>query len=154
MGNPYVARFLYADGPPDRAMISARLQREITSQQEHAFQYWPIFLRSSGQHVGCCGLRPYKPGVPELGIHLLPEFWDQGLAVEAAQGVIRYAFDQPSIQALFAGHAPENHSSRKLLLKLGFQYTHDELYSPTGQLHPSYILYRTGSNGGNLLVVA
>jgi RimJ/RimL family protein N-acetyltransferase len=42
--------------------------------------------------------------------------------------------------ALFAGHHPANRSSRDLLLKLGFRYTHDEYYAPTGLQHPSYLL--------------
>ena len=28
----------------------------------------------------------------------------------------------------------------KIVLKLGFRHTHDELYPPTGRLHPSYLL--------------
>jgi [ribosomal protein S5]-alanine N-acetyltransferase len=35
-------------------------------------------------------------------------------------------------QRIFAGHHPENEGSGRLLAKLGFVYTHDELYPPTG----------------------
>jgi RimJ/RimL family protein N-acetyltransferase len=56
--------------------------------------------------------------------------------------VISYAFETIGAKALFAGHHPENAASRRVLAKLGFRHTHDELYAPTGLLHPSYLLER------------
>ena len=51
-----------------------------------------------------------------------------------------YAFVSLKVAGLFAGHNPENLGSRNLLTKLGFNYTHDEFYKPTGLEHPSYLL--------------
>ncbi|MGH7594733.1 MAG: GNAT family N-acetyltransferase [bacterium] len=59
---------------------------------------------------------------------------------KAARAVIKYSFDELKAKALFAGHNPKNEASRLLLEKLGFQYTHDEYYPPTGLKHPSYLL--------------
>ncbi len=56
--------------------------------------------------------------------------------------MIAYAFDRLRAEALLAGHHPENHGSRRTLEKLGFRYTHDENYPPTGLLHPGYELRR------------
>jgi RimJ/RimL family protein N-acetyltransferase len=143
-GDPQVAGFIYAGGPPARAAIEERLAREMTMQAEHGFQYWPIFMLADGAHVGCCGLRPYRPeaGILELGVHIRPVFWRRGFAFEAAKAVIAYAFDRLGARGLFAGHNPANNASRQLVLKLGFRYTHDELYPPTGLQHPSYLLMR------------
>jgi RimJ/RimL family protein N-acetyltransferase len=104
-------------------------------QREHGFQYWPIFLRG-GEHVGCCGLKPRDERIHELGFYVRPACWGRGLAVDAAQAVIAHAFDVLGAAALFAGHHPENHGSRRTLEKLGFRYTHHELYPPTGLQHP------------------
>jgi RimJ/RimL family protein N-acetyltransferase len=143
-GDPKVAQFIGAGGPPSRTAIWQRLAAEMATQAEHGVQYWPIFLRKSGTHVGCCGLRPYRhdQGIYELGVHIRPSFWRQGLALEAATAVIDYAFDRLGVRALFAGHNPANTASRQMILKLGFQYTHEELYPPTGLNHPSYLLTR------------
>jgi RimJ/RimL family protein N-acetyltransferase len=51
-----------------------------------------------------------------------------------------YAFDVLEVNALFAGHHPDNKVSRALIERLGFAYTHDEFYAPTGLHHPSYRL--------------
>lgn len=54
--------------------------------------------------------------------------------------MIRYAFEERKADRLFAGHNPKNTASKWVLEKLGFQYTGDEYYEPTGLYHPSYIL--------------
>jgi RimJ/RimL family protein N-acetyltransferase len=78
----------------------------------------------------------------ELGFHLRPEHWGKGLATEAARAAIAFAFDRLRSEELFAGHHPANAASARTLRKLGFRYSHDELYPPTGLRHPSYVLAR------------
>jgi RimJ/RimL family protein N-acetyltransferase len=139
-------------GPLTRHEVEAKLAREIATQDSMQVQYWPIFLLDTGEHVGCTGLRPYRPAerVYELGFHLLPAYWGQGLAEEAARAVIGHAFSTLGANGLFAGHHPENAASRRVLEKLGFRYTHDELYPPTGLRHPSYFLAAPGGFGGSM----
>jgi RimJ/RimL family protein N-acetyltransferase len=137
-GNPDVTRFI-AKAPLERAEIEARLAREIESQRQHGIQYWPMFLRANDSFVGCAGLRPWKPDMPELGAHVLPEHWRRGYALEACRAVIDRAFANGA-HALFAGHNPENDASRSMLRALGFRWTHDEPYAATGLMHPSYRL--------------
>jgi len=129
-------------GPFSTDQIRERLAREMANLHTYRVQYWPIFLIASGEHVGCCGLRPYQveQRFYEIGFHLKRAYWGQGLAAEAAHAVMRYAFNQLDATGLFAGHHPANAASRRVLDKLGFQYTHDELYPPTGLMHPSYRL--------------
>lgn len=145
-GNPETTRLI--GGPFSREAVAERLRREISTMSASKVQYWPIFLLRICKHVGCGGLRPYKlpheseDRVYELGFHLLPAFWGQGLAVEAGHALIAYAFDSIGAKALFAGHHPANAASRRVLEKLGFTFTHEEVYPPTGLLHPSYLLTR------------
>jgi ribosomal-protein-alanine N-acetyltransferase len=131
-------------GPFDEQKVRERLEIELESQRRHGFQYWPIFLSATGEHAGCCGLHPRDPqrGILELGFHLRPEHWGKGLATEGARGVLRHAFTALDVNALFAGHHPRNAASRRTLEKLGFRYSHDELYAATGLSHRSYVLTR------------
>lgn len=129
-------------GPFSREQVRERLAREMANQDAHGVQYWPIFLLMGGEHLGCCGLRPYQPEkrIYEIGFHLRPAYWGRGYAGEAARAVMAFAFDKLDAAGLFAGHNPKNDASRRLLIKLGFRYTHDEYYRPTGLNHPSYML--------------
>lgn len=141
-GDPDVTKLI--GGPFSETRVKSRLDQEINRQADHGVQYWPIFLLVKNEHVGCCGLRPYDLTQPiyEIGFHIRKAFWGQGYAFEAAQTVIAYAFETLGAKGLFAGHNPTNEASRRLLTKLGFQYTHDEYYAPTGLNHPSYLLKR------------
>lgn len=140
-GDPAVTRFISRRSFTE-SEIHARLEREIATQETSRIQYWPIFTLEGVQHVGCCGLRPREghPRVPEFGVHIASDHWRRGYALEAASCVIEYAFDVLGLEALFAGHNPENAASRNLLARLGFVHTHDEFYAPTGLEHPSYLL--------------
>jgi RimJ/RimL family protein N-acetyltransferase len=141
-GNPEVVRWIHAKGVFSPEEIAARLDHEMDTQRRFGIQYWPLCFLASGTFAGCCGLRLYepRPGTLELGVHLLPQFWHQGVAQEAARRVMAYAFDDLKAEALFAGHHPGNTASRELLSRLGFAYTHGELYPPTGLQHPSYLM--------------
>lgn len=132
-------------GPFTTAEVHARLRREIDTMNAHRVQYWPVFSLQNRELVGCAGLRPYgsDDDVFELGVHLRPSYWGQGLALEAARAVIAYAFKHLAAKSLFAGHHPSNMGSAKLLRKLGFSFTHEEFYPPTGRNHPSYLLVNT-----------
>ena len=143
-GDFKVTRLFDGRGPLSQAQVQDRLHREIQSQTNHGIQYWPLFHRGTGDHIGCAGLRPYDPtkGIFEMGIHIKSDHWRHGYATEAARAVMDHAFDTLSAKALFAGHNPRNTGSRQLLLKMGFQYTHDEFYEPTGLDHPSYLFHR------------
>jgi RimJ/RimL family protein N-acetyltransferase len=138
-GNPEVTAFI--GGPFSPEQVQARLANEIALVREYGVQYWPVFLLEADEHIGAAGLRPYRveEGIYELGVHLRPAFWKRGLATEAARAVMDYAFSKQGAKALFAGHHPGNEASRELLRKLGFAYTHEELYPPTGLMHPSYL---------------
>ncbi|HEX9892302.1 MAG TPA: GNAT family N-acetyltransferase [Gemmatimonadales bacterium] len=139
-GDPAVTRWI--GGPWNEPQVRERLDQEIRSMHARGIQYWPIFLLTTGEHLGCCGLRPY-PGddlTLELGVHLRRDFWGAGLALESARTVIQHGFETLGARALFAGHNPGNESSRRLVARLGFRYLRDEYYPPTGLDHPSYLL--------------
>ena len=77
-----------------------------------------------------------------MGYQLRVNSWGKGYATEAAGLVLEYAFSRLNLSAVYAGHHPDNHGSRKILLALGFEYTHEEFYVPTQQMEPSYLLTR------------
>ena len=139
-GDERVTRLI--GSPFSEEQVRRRLALEIANQAAHGIQYWPLFRVVDDVYVGCCGLRPFpeRQGVLEIGFHLCFEHWGQGYAAEAARAAIQYAFTTLGVTELFAGHHPENHASRNLLLRLGFRYTHNAFYALTNRRHPSYSL--------------
>ena len=140
--DPAVMR--YMGGAMSPAAAGERLALEMARQERYGFQYWPMFLRSTGEHAGCAGLRPFhdQPGVLEVGVHRARACWSLRLGEEAARAVIDYAWRQTTVAALVAGHGPGNEHSRALLGRLGFRYTHHEPWGPQDVMHPYYRLDR------------
>ena len=140
--DPQVARRITASGIFTAEQIRDRLALEIHNGKEYGVQYWPVFEKKTGELIGAAGLRPLGSDF-EIGFHLRPQFWHQGFGYEAAEAVIRYAFDSIGAQRLYAGHHPQNGPSRRLIQKLGFKYIGDRYYPPTGLYHPAYMLEKT-----------
>jgi [ribosomal protein S5]-alanine N-acetyltransferase len=136
----------FIGGPFTSDEARTRLKREIEMMIAHKVQYWPVFLLREDKFVGCAGLRSYRNDerVFEMGVHLLPGCWGQGFGQEAARAVIEFGFERFGAKSLFAGHHPANVASRRLLERLGFRFTHEEFYPPTGLNHPSYRLLNPG----------
>ncbi len=141
-GDPEVTHYL--GGPFTPEAVRDKLQVELDRQQIYGHQYWPIFLRETGDFAGCAGLRPFHEQlrVRELGVHIARPFWSARLGEEAARAVIRYAFEELHLEALTAGHNPGNFHSKALVERLGFRYTHTEPWGPLNLEHPFYRMAR------------
>jgi RimJ/RimL family protein N-acetyltransferase len=70
-GDLEVSRFFDARGQLSEAQVRDRLLQEISTEASFGIQYWPIFNVETGEHIGCCGLRPYddSKGILEIGFH-------------------------------------------------------------------------------------
>lgn len=141
--NPDVMKLLSATGMYTPEQIAERLAREIQNQALYGVQYWKLYNLETSEFMGCCGLKPYheETDIYELGFQLLPAFWSKGYASEAARFSLTYALEVLKARNVFAGHHPQNESSRKLLTKLGFKAFATEFYEPTGLVHPLYSYY-------------
>jgi [ribosomal protein S5]-alanine N-acetyltransferase len=138
-GDPEVMKFIDARGGLARDMVEKRMHEEIARVD---LQYWMVFDRASGDFIGCCGLKPWTWSAvagTEIGFYLAREKWGRGFGFECARAVVDYAREL-KLAGLLAGHHPENHGSRKILTRLGFKYTGDLHFRPTGLMHPCYEL--------------
>lgn len=62
-----------------------------------------------------------EPDVYETGYWVAPKYAGQGMATEAANAAIRYAFGQLGAKAISIGYFEGNEPSRRIVEKLGFQ---------------------------------
>lgn len=60
----------------------------------------------------------------EIGYWIGVPFWGQGLIPEAAQEIIRYAFEELDIKILWCGYFEGNVKSKRAQEKCGFHYHH------------------------------
>ena len=95
----------------------------ITSYEKFGFGLWMVETKSPSAPIGICGLlkRDVLDDV-DIGYALLPEFWSQGYALEAASGVVCYAREKLGLKRVAAVTTSNNQSSIRLLEKMGFKY--------------------------------
>ena len=60
----------------------------------------------------------------ELGYWIGRPFWGQGLIPEASRELLRHAFEELNMQAVWCGYYDGNTKSRRVQDKLGFVYHH------------------------------
>ena len=128
--DPEVTHFF--GGAMTKEQVRNRLHLERERQNTLGMQYWPMFLRHTGQFAGCAGLRPWQmdPNTIEVGVNLMRSAWGLRLGEESLRAVLAYGFDTLSLPLIVAGHGLGHHNSQTLLERVGFAYTHNILWGP------------------------
>jgi RimJ/RimL family protein N-acetyltransferase len=87
------------------------------------FGLYLVESKDSGVPMGMCGLikRDTLPDV-DIGFAFFPRFWGQGYAYEAAAAVLAYGRKTLGLKRIVAITDPDNHSSIKLLERLGLKF--------------------------------
>ncbi|WP_425230037.1 GNAT family N-acetyltransferase [Sphingomonas sp.] len=85
---------------------------------------WAIERRESPEVIGWCGIklgpdRTPTAGLPELGWTLDLGWQGQGVATEAANAVVTWAWAQTAYPRLHAITTPANAASRAVMVRLG-----------------------------------
>jgi len=99
------------------------LSGPIDSYDRFGYGLNMVELKESGEPIGMCGLvRREDLDDADIGFALLEQHWSQGYAAESAEAVMRQARETLNLQRIVAIVAPDNHSSIKLLEKIGLTF--------------------------------
>jgi len=88
------------------------------------FGLWGTIHKETGKFIGRCGLLPWEiDGKLETEIAYLldKEFWHQGLATEAAKGIMLYGFEKLDLTRLICLMHPDNIPSQKVAERIGMK---------------------------------
>ena len=124
-----------AGWPPHTDVESSRIIiRNVLSVPET----YAVCLKD-GKAIGSIGLKlkgntdmTERDDECELGYWIGKPFWGQGLIPEAAKELLRHAFEDLSMRAVWCGYYEGNEKSRRVQEKLDFIYQHttDDLPVP------------------------
>ena len=99
------------------------LNGPVASYERHGFGLCLMELRESHTLAGMCGiLKRDELPEPDIGFALLPDFWNKGLAFEAATAVLNDARERLNIQRVLAITSLDNEASINLLERLEFRF--------------------------------
>ena len=117
-----------AGWPPHTSVENSReIIRNILSRPET----YAVCLKD-GRPIGSVGLHlkgstdmTSRDDECELGYWIGKPYWGQGLIPEAARELLRYAFRELGMRAVWCGYYEGNEKSRRAQEKCGFTYHHD-----------------------------
>jgi RimJ/RimL family protein N-acetyltransferase len=98
------------------------------------FGLYVVELKEGGLPIGICGLvkRDFLDDV-DIGFAFLPKYWRQGYAYESAAAVMAYGQGVLGLRRVVAITASDNHSSTRILEKLGLRFEAMVRYPDDGQ---------------------
>jgi RimJ/RimL family protein N-acetyltransferase len=136
--DPMVMRYIGSPPMQTEAEALAYLQSHpLHDYQRTGFGRLALVWPQSGEIIGFCGLKWVDEiNGFDLGYRLLPPYWGQGLAVEAAVAVLADARKNSVCcpqglqqNQIFGLVHPGNQGSIRVLEKIGFVYQQDILFS-------------------------
>ena len=99
------------------------LKGPVASYERFGFGLYLTALKGSGIPIGICGLVKREDlEDPDIGFAFLPRFWGKGYAYESASAVLGFAKSAFGLNRILAITAPDNHSSIRVLEKLGLSF--------------------------------
>ncbi|MEG4805327.1 GNAT family N-acetyltransferase [Microcoleus sp. ARI1-B5] len=78
--------------------------------------------------------KPNESGLVEIGYEIATEYWNRGLATEAVQGLIDYAFGREEVRAVNAHTLGQTNASNRVLQKVGMRFMSEVAHSQLGTI--------------------
>ncbi|MGE5222572.1 MAG: GNAT family N-acetyltransferase [Omnitrophica WOR_2 bacterium] len=120
--NPEITKYI-PDAPRNYTDTKEELEWFLNGHPRHPeLGLWATVHKETGRFIGRCGLLPWTiEGQQEVEVAyaLAQDFWGQGLATEAAYGILQYGFEQLHLSRLICLIDPANIASRRVAEKIG-----------------------------------
>ncbi len=109
--------------PYERWMAEAWIENHRPGFERGDSVIFAITFRPDGRLVGAVGLHLDPAShAGELGYWVGKDFWNQGIATEAARAVVAHAFDRMGLNRIAARHMTKNPASGRVMQKVGMTF--------------------------------
>ena len=124
-GDPDVVKYI-PDAPRTYQETKEELEWFMNGHPEFPeLGLWATIYKENGQFIGRCGLLPWTidgQQEVEVAFALSKGYWGQGLATEAAQGIVQYGFENLSLSRLICLIDHDNSGSIRVATKIGMRF--------------------------------
>lgn len=120
--DPRVGRFLWDGKPVPRDRVGEVIDGSRRLFREKGAGLWAVRLRDEPDLIGCAGFWHFHdPPELELLVSLDPAHWGRGLAREACEALVRFAFEELGWDFVQASADEPNEASLALIRSLGME---------------------------------
>lgn len=120
--NPEITKYI-PDAPRNYEDTKEELEWFLNGHPRYPdLGLWATIHKETGSFIGRCGLLPWTIAGQqevEVAFTIAQDYWGQGLATEAALGILHYAFERLNLARLISLIDPANHASRRVAEKIG-----------------------------------
>ncbi len=121
--DPGVRRFLWDDAVIEREQAGQTVRASLKDWEVCGLGQWTVRFKRDNEIIGFCGFRQFgEPQGWELLYGLLPEYWGQGLALEASNAALMFGFQSSGRECIYGRTDPPNAASIRVLEKLGMRF--------------------------------
>lgn len=118
--DPNVMRYLPGGKPQPREKTEQVIRQFIAMWETSGFGGFAVVHKADDTLIGQAGLSELSgTDKIELFYAFAKPYWGQGLALEAARAVLRFGFEQCSLEEIVAVFVPENAGSERVMIKAG-----------------------------------
>ena len=121
--DPIVMKFFKSTRSPQET--KQKIENTIKCYQKYGLGTWATIYKSNDRLIGRCGLIPHiinQRSELEIAYLLAKEYWERGLATEAASAIRDYGFEKIGCDRFISLINPGNIASQKVALKIGLTY--------------------------------
>lgn len=120
--DPEIRKY-FPDGVKNYEDTKEELEWFMNGHPDHPeLGLWATVYKETGKFIGRCGLLPWEINNKleiEVAYLLDRNFWHQGLATEAAKGILTYAFNNLYLHRIICLMHPDNIASQKVAERIG-----------------------------------
>ena len=122
--NPKTSEFLLWEVHKSQEYTKEFIDYVISKYKSGEYNDWALVYKFNNKMIGTCGFTKIdqENNVAEIGYVINPEYWNLGLATEAAEAVIKFAFDTMKMNRVEAKFMYGNDASLAVMRKLGMKF--------------------------------
>jgi len=114
----------YYPEPFSLEKVEKWIQWNMDNYEKYNHGLWAVILKDGEKFIGDCGITMQKidnETVPEIGFHIIKDYWNKGYATEAALACKDYAFRVLHYPKVFSYTTVKNIPSQKVAEKIGMK---------------------------------
>ncbi len=112
------------DPPENKEELIPIAEKNLCAWEEGKSFTFTIELAETNIPVGRIVIRcEDNPSIWNIGFWIHADYWNHGYATEAAQAIIEFGIEELGASRITTDHAAWNTQSKRVIEKLGFQFT-------------------------------
>lgn len=134
----------YYPEPFDEDKVKKWIRWNIDNYEQDNHGLWAVILKDGERFIGDCGITMQEidgETVPEIGFHIIKDYWNKGYATEAAIGCMNYAFKVLGYPKIFSYTTLKNLPSQKVAEKMGMQLY--KIFEKNGEKQIAQVAFNT-----------